>query len=111
MTPRCRCQAIERLAGDEGIAYARDHLRLEVVADDGWSATWSCPITGRHWRETYWPAWRASDPGERLDRLGPTAAPSGPEPSASAGRRASIPRVGIAAVSLTLIVALLADSI
>lgn len=110
MTDRCRCRVIDALEGDEGVAYARDHLRLKAAAEDGWSATWVCPESGLLWRETYLPAWRSNDPGERLERLDPPATPRTPETPPSR-RRSRISRWAMAAVSITLVAALLADGL
>lgn len=111
MSGPCRCREIDGLEGDAGRAYARDHLRLDRAAVDGWSARWHCEETGLRWRETYWPAWRASDPGERLDRIDePVPVEAAPMP-VTRRRRELVPRWAMAAVSVTLAVALLADSI
>ncbi|MFP5342078.1 MAG: hypothetical protein ACLGIJ_03995 [Candidatus Limnocylindria bacterium] len=111
MSARCRCSEVEALAGDDGIAYARDHLRLASVAQDGWSAGWICPETGVRWHETYRPAWRSGDPGERLERLDQPATTWTPATSASHRYRDLIPRWAMAAVALTLVAALLVDSL
>lgn len=66
---RCRCRTVAALDGEPAGVYAREHLRLDAVAPDGWSATWSCQATGARWRETYYAAWTADEPRERLDRL------------------------------------------
>lgn len=110
MSTGCRCALIEALEGEEGMAYARDHLRLASVAEDGWSAAWTCPEAGLRWHESYRPAWRSGDLGERLERLDQPATASTPATSPSRRRRDVIPRWAMAAVALTLVVALLADS-
>ena len=93
------------------MAYARDHLRLDRVAEDGWSAVWSCPETELRWRETYLPAWRSSDPCERLDRLDRPGTAGAPATSPTGRRRAAIPRWAMAAVSATLVATIVAESI
>lgn len=110
MTARCRCREIEAFEGDEGMVYARDHLRLDAVAEDGWSARWTCPETGLRWCETYQPAWRSGDPGERLERLDQPTTPRSPAPPTSRRRGPITPWV-MAAVGITLAVALLNDGI
>jgi len=103
--PRCRCHSIASLDGDQAGAYAREHLRLDAVAADGWSAMWSCADTGARWRETYFPAWDANDSQERLERLdGPASPPR------TAQRRSWIRLTGIA-ISATVVAALIAEPI
>jgi len=103
--PRCRCRTIASLEGDPAGAYAREHLRLDAVATDGWSARWSCPDTGMRWRETYFPAWGAHDPQERLERLDRPASPPG-----TAHRRSWTRLMGIA-ITATVVAALIAEPI
>ncbi len=101
----CRCHTIALLDGDQAGAYAREHLRLDTVATDGWSARWSCPDTGMRWHETYFPGWGAHDSQERLERLDGPASPTG-----TAHGRLRTRLVGIA-ITTTLVAALIAEPI
>jgi hypothetical protein len=50
MTPRCRCQEIKSIAGDQATAYARRHLQ-QTGADLASGVTdYVCPVTAVPWR-------------------------------------------------------------
>lgn len=107
----CRCREVERLDADDALRYTA-HLRLAAAADDGWSASWTCPATGVEWLEVHHVAWRREDPSTSLLRT------SAPEPrvrtagAVSPGRVAWSPaRVATASLSLLLVAAIAAGSV
>jgi hypothetical protein len=48
----CRCNDVEVLDGREAQDYA-DHLRQLKVDPVNWETLYECPITGKHWLETF----------------------------------------------------------
>lgn len=104
-SPSCRCDEVSVLEDRDAREYARDHLRLDGVAPDAWSATWSCPATGWRWSERYFAAWRREEPTERLvrlDRLGGVDAvtPLVHRPLGAASRVVALAAAGLVVVLL-----------
>jgi hypothetical protein len=50
MTPRCRCQEIKGIGGEQATAYARRHLQQTGSRHSGGITDYVCPVTAVPWR-------------------------------------------------------------